>query len=365
MTDRGRSNLWIINFDGSEHRPLTSGNQNYSSPRWSPDGSKLLYVLSSDGSSQIYLRWMDTGQTAKLTNLTKSPSGLSWSADGKWIAFSMMVKAEKKPFAEMPAKPEGADWAKPARVIQKLRYRADGAGYLEDGYTQLFTLPVDGGTPRQITSGDFNHGGAPSWTLDSKTLIFSANRHANWEFEPLNSEIYEVSLADGVIKALTNRNGPDNSPVVSADGKKIAYLGFDDQHHGYHVTKLYVMNRDGSNSKLISGDLDRRVGRPQWSGQGNGIYFQYDELGNTKIGYASLTGKTQTLTGDVGGLSLGRPYAGGVYSISKKDRFAFTHSRPDHPADVAVGKKGSDSRRITKLNDDLFGHKKLGADLTD
>jgi len=265
MTDRGRSNLWIINFDGSDHRPLTSGNQNYSSPRWSPDGSKLLYVSSSDGSSQIYLRWMDTGQTAKLTNLTKSPGGLSWSADGKWIAFSMMVKAEKKPFAKMPPKPEGADWAKPARVIEKLRYRADGTGYLEDGYTQLFTLPVDGGTPRQITSGDFNHGGAPSWTPDSKTLIFSANRHANWEFEPLNSEVYQVSLADGAIKALTDRNGPDNSPVVSADGKKIAYLGFDDQLHGYHVTKLYVMNRDGSNSKLISGNLDRRVGRPQWS----------------------------------------------------------------------------------------------------
>lgn len=361
MTDRARSNLWIINFDGSDHRPLTSGNQNYSSPRWAPDGSKLLYVSGSDGSSQIYLRWMDTGQTAKLTNLTKSPSGLSWSADGKWIAFSMMVKAEKETFAKMPPKPEGADWAKPARVIEKLRYRADGRGYLEDGYTQLFTLPVDGGTPRQITSGDFNHGGAPSWTPDSKTLIFSANRHANWEFEPLNSEIYEVSLTDGAIKALTDRNGPDTSPVVSADGKKIAYLGFDDQLHGYHVTKLYVMNRDGSNRKLISGDLDRRVGRPQWSRNGKGIYFQYDDKGNTKIGYATLTGNIQTLTGDVGGLSLGRPYAGGAYSISKKGRFAFTHSRPDHPADVAVGKKGSDSRRITKLNDDLFGHKKLAA----
>ena len=361
MTDRARSNLWIINFDGSDHRPLTSGNQNYSSPRWSPDGSKLLYVSGSDGSSQIYLRWMDTGQTAKLTNLTQSPSGLSWSADGKWIAFSMMVKAEKEPFVKMPPKPEGADWAKPARVIEKLRYRADGEGYLEDGYTQLFTLPVDGGTPRQITSGDFNHGGAPSWTPNSKTLLFSANRHDNWEFEPLNSEIYQVSLADGAIKALTDRNGPDTNPVVSADGKKIAYLGFDDQLHGYHVTKLYVMNRDGSNSKLISADLDRRVARPEWSGDGKGIYFQYDDRGNTKIGYASLTGTTQTVTGDVGGLSLGRPYAGGVYSISKKGRFAFTHSRPDHPADVAVGKKGSASQRITKLNDDLLSHKKLGA----
>ncbi|MCG8607095.1 S9 family peptidase [bacterium] len=361
MKDRRRTNLWIINYDGTGHRPLTSGNRNDFSPRWSPDGDRLLYASTADGSNQLYMRWMDTGQTAKLTNLTSSPGGLSWSPDGKWIALSMLVKESPPPFAEMPAKPEGAEWAKPARVIRKLQYRADGRGYLEDGFTHLFVLSAEGGTPRQITSGEFNHGGAPSWTPDSRTLIFSANRHDDWQFEPLNSEIYEVALADGSFKALTDRYGPDASPVVSPDGKKIAYLGFDDKHEGYQVTKLYVMNRDGSDSKLITGDLDRGVGRPRWSGDGKGVYVQYDTEGNTRIAYVGLNGKVQDLASDVGGLSLGRPYAGGMYSVSPNGRFAFTQNRPDYPADLAVGRKGAPNKRLTMLNADLFGHKELAA----
>ncbi|MFQ5674813.1 MAG: S9 family peptidase, partial [bacterium] len=361
MSDRRHSNLWIINLDGTEHRPLTSGNNNYSSPRWSPDGSKLLYVAKVDGANQIYMRWMDTGQSAKLTNLTKSPNGLVWSPDGKWLAFSMFVKAATEPFAKMPAKPEGAEWAKPAKVIQKLQYRADGQGYLEDGYTHLFVLPAEGGTPRQVTSGNFNHGGSPVWSRDGKSLVFSANRHDGWEYDPLNSEIYEVSLTDGDIKALTDRKGPDTNPAISPAGRQIAYLGFDDRLQGYQVTRLYVMNRDGSGSHLVSKEFDRDVGRPTWSRDGKNIFFQYDDKGNTKVGYTSLTGTVQTLVGNVGGLSLGRPYAGGMYSVAGNNWVAFTHSRPDHPADVAIAQRGSShSLRLTRLNDDLLAHKQLG-----
>jgi acylaminoacyl-peptidase len=361
MKDRRRSNLWIINYDGSEHRPLTTGNENDFLPRWSPDGTRLLYVSRSNGSTQLYLRWMDTGQTAKLTNLTKSPSGIAWSPDGKWIAFSMLVPEPTKPFAEMPVKPKGAEWAKPPKVIDKLLYRADGRGYLEDGYAQLFVLPAEGGTPRQITSGPYNHGGRLAWTPGGKSIIFSANRHEDWQYDPLNSEIYEVSLADGSIAALTDRQGPDRNPVISQDGKQIAYLGFDDKLQGYQVIQLYLMNRDGSGKRLIAKDFDRDVRRPIWSRDGKGLYFQYDDQGNTQIGYVSLSGAVQTLARDVGGLSIGRPYSAGSFSVARDGRFAYTHSRPNHPADVAVGRKGAAAvKRITRLNEDLFGHKELG-----
>ncbi|MCP4895439.1 MAG: S9 family peptidase, partial [bacterium] len=109
MTDRRRSNLWIINSDGTDHRPLTTGNENHNTPRWSPDGNRLIYVSREDDTSQIYCRWMDTGQTAKLSQLTSSPRGISWSPDGKSIAFSMLVPASSKPFASMPPKPKGAE----------------------------------------------------------------------------------------------------------------------------------------------------------------------------------------------------------------------------------------------------------------
>jgi Tol biopolymer transport system component len=291
MKDKKRSILWIVGFDGNDLRPLTSGSANDFSPRWSPDGKRLLFASSAEGSVQIYVRWLDTGQTAKVTSVQKSPTSMSWSPDGKWIAFAMLVPEETKPFAEMPAKPESAEWAKPAKVIQKLLYRADGEGYLEDGYSQVFVVTADGGTPRQLTHGAFNNAGPLSWTPDGRSIVFSANRHDDWEYDPLNSEIYEVSLAEGTIHALTERKGPDQSPTVSPDGRFIAYTGFDDKEQGYQVTRLYVMNRDGTNARLISGGLDRDVEEPKWSQDGGGLYFQYDDQGNTKIGLITLDGK--------------------------------------------------------------------------
>src|SRR5579862_9784660 len=68
-TDEKYSNLWIINYDGSGDRPLTAGNHLDSSPRWSADGIRVLYASDADGSTQLYVRWMDSGQTTKITNL--------------------------------------------------------------------------------------------------------------------------------------------------------------------------------------------------------------------------------------------------------------------------------------------------------
>ena len=361
LADRRRSNLWLVKSDGSDARPLTSGSRNDFSPRWSPDGKRLLYASAAEGSVQLYLRWMDTGQTARLTQLTRSPSGVTWSPDGQWIAFRMLVPETPEPLAQLPAKPEGATWAKPPKVIRRLQYRADGEGYLEEGYTQLFVLPAEGGTPRQLTQGRYDAGSA-TWTPDSRFLIFTSNRRPEWEYDPLNSEIYELSLAEDAIRALTNRQGPDTSPRVSPDGSKIAYLGFDDRYQGYQVSHLYVMDRDGSNKRSVAPDFDRDVENIYWGADNQGLFFQYDDEGNTKIAYVALDGRIRILASDVGGLSLDRPYEGGAYSVASDGRFAFTLSRPDHPADVAVGdKSGKTVRRLTRLNDDLLGHKTLAS----
>ena len=56
MNDRNLSNLWIVNFDGSQNRPLTTGEQNDRSPKWSHDGSKVAYMSNKSGKSELYLR---------------------------------------------------------------------------------------------------------------------------------------------------------------------------------------------------------------------------------------------------------------------------------------------------------------------
>ena len=91
MKDRERSSLWIMNADGTALRPLLAPGRDAASPRWSPDGSRLLYVTEVEGRSEIVLRWMDRGEEARLTHLAKGPGGLAWSPDGQWIAFTMFV----------------------------------------------------------------------------------------------------------------------------------------------------------------------------------------------------------------------------------------------------------------------------------
>ncbi len=359
MKDTWRSNLWIIRSDGTDNRPLTTGVANASSPRWSPDGTRLLYVSNEDGQAQLYLRWMDSGQTAMLTHLTHAPGGISWSPDGKWIALTMFVEAPSESMVTLPRKPDGAEWADPPKLITKLRYRADGRGYLDDGFVQVFVLPAEGGTPRQLTSGPFDHTGTPSWTPDGQSLIISANRHEDHEYDPANSEVYEVSVADGTTRALTDRQGPDSNPVVSPDGKRIAYLGYDDRLQGYQITRLYVMDRDGGNSKMLSSGLDRSIQNPQW--RGREIYFQYDDHGDTRIGHVSLDGDLHPSDAEhVGGLSIGRPYSGGDYTVSADGLMAFTYSLPEFPADLAVQRAGETPHRLTSLNEDLLDHKSLG-----
>ena len=357
MTDRSRTALWVVGTDGSNHRAITDGSGAVSSPRWSPNGNRLLYVASDDGANQLFVRWMDTGQTAELTNVTESPGNIAWSPDGEWIALTMFVPEPAPAFAKMPPRPEGAEWTAPPRVISKLRYRADGRGYLPDGHTHIFVLPADGGTPRQLTSGPYDHGGGLSWSPDSRSIVFSANRGAP-DFDVRDSNVFEVSVESGELSQLTERFGPDGGPVVSPDGSRIAYTGFDDRHQGYQVTRLYVMNRGGSGSRRV-GALDRDAGGLNWAADGQSLFIQYDDQGTTRVARITLNGDVTDLAADVGGVALGRPYGGGSYTVARDGRFAFTVNSPMRPADVAIGGRGAEPRRITDLNEDLLAHKKL------
>src|SRR5439155_7788199 len=135
------------------------------------------------------------------------------------------------------------------------------------------------GTPRQLTTGDYHVGGRPVFTPDGRAILIAGNRHPDWEYEPNDSEIYEVAVADGAIRALTDRRGPDLAPAISPDGRTIAYLGFDDRYQGYQVTHLYLMNRDGTGAHPLTGAYDRDVHGPVWSAHGKGLFGATDDRG--------------------------------------------------------------------------------------
>src|SRR6266568_3896114 len=114
-----------------------------------------------------------------------------------------------------------------ARDLFGLRV-AYGEGYLKPGYRHIFAVSADGGSPRQITFGRFDDQGPIAFDNDGRSILFTTNRMDNWERDPNQRDIYRVSIAEGTPTRLTRRVGPDESPVMSPDGSKIAYLGYDD-----------------------------------------------------------------------------------------------------------------------------------------
>jgi len=361
MTDRAASRLWIVRVDGTGNVPLTGRDVSESDAVWSPDGSRIAFTSATLNGSEIHVYWLANGKTARLTQLQRSPRGLSWSPDGKQIAFSMLVPEESPVLVSAPAKPDDAEWADTPRVTTRLKYERDGSGYIETGYNHYFTVPAVGGSARQITSGMFHHTGAPEWSADGKALIFSGNRNENWEHEFRNSEIYRVDTDNGDVAALTDRNGPDTAPVVSPDGKKIAYLSFEDKVRTYQVTRLHVMNTDGSDKQELLPDLDRSVSGLVWSKDNRSVYFQYDNHGDTKIAVTTLTGKMRNIADDLGGTTIGRPYGGGSFSVAPSGRIAYTHVTPYRPAELAiVESRKPEPTVVTSFNEDLLSWRELG-----
>ncbi len=360
MTDRVRSNIWSVGLDGSGHRPVLSGKAQFRMPRFSSDGTRLAYLSTVEGKTQIYVRWLDSGATARVTDLKLSPSNISWSPDGKHIAFTMLAPAEGPSLFKMPAKPKGAKWAGNARVIDRMVYRIDGAGYLPSGFTQVFVVPSDGGSPRQVTSGDYNHNGAIAWTADSANILISANRSPDWEMNPRESEIYAFALDGGAVTQLTRRAGPDSNPVMSPDGSKIAYTGNDENGLSQQNADLYVMNADGSGVQNLTAGLDRGVGNVQWNAEGTGLYYSYNNSGKKLVAFTNMAGNGRIITNALGGTSLGRPYASGTYRVAPDGRVVFTRSRADRPADLAVIDRIGSVTQLTDLNEDTLGTRAMG-----
>ena len=360
MKDKSRGGLWILNIDGSSHRKLTSREVNESNARWSPDGKRIAFISSTDEGSELYMYWVSTGQIAKLSQLEMSPGNLTWSPDGKQLAFTMF-KAQNSPvIIKMPKKPKGANWAKPARVTNRLKHEADGRGYMNPGFTHIYTIPAQGGTPRQVTTGNYNHSGSLSFSPDSNSIYFSANRVKNWEYDFRNSEIYKVNIYSKKISVLTSQIGPDFSPKVSPNGKKVAFLGYKDKSQAHQNRVLYLMNSDGKRRKVVSQKFDNSISNISWDKSGNGLYCTFDDKGNSKVAYISTKGEISKLADNLGGTTIGRPYASGSYSVANDGTIAFTHTRPEYPSELAVLQVSKPPKLITNLNEDVLAHRALG-----
>ena len=349
MKDARRSALWIMDRSGDNLQPLSSGDVNENAPQFSPDGKRVAFLSGG----QLFMRFIDSGRVLQVTSETQAVEQFAFSPDGKSLAFSMRVAAQKAKAAELPTPPEGAQWAKPVSVIDRLTYRADGEGIFAPYFTQVFLVPTLGGTPRQVTTGDFNYGSFAF--AGNNTLIVSGNREADAEYQPLQTDLFELNLSSGALKRLTDRIGPDEEPSVSPDGRYVAYVGFADRDQFYQVRMLSVLDRQTGVSQVLTQDFDRDVASPNFDGSGKSIYFQFDDQGDSKVGrIASAGGKVATLAADLGGADIGRPYGVGSMMVGRTGDVVYTQGTAQRPAEVALIERKSSARRIlTDLNSDM------------
>lgn len=352
VADEWKSSIWIMNTDGERNRFLLDG----SSPRWSPDGTRLAYLNDGEpDGQQIFVRWMDAeGGTTQITRIEKAPRSIEWSPDSERIAFVQLVPKTEKWKIEMPTPPKGAKWTESPRIVERLTYRRDRQGFIEEGYRHVFVAPADGGTPRQLTIGDYNHGGdGLSWTPNGKEILFTSLRVDEWEYEWRESDIWAVRLEDKQLRQLTTRKGPDGSPSVSPDGTLVAYIGFDWTDDTYIDSRLYVMSIDGTGHRSLSDDLDRTPRGLQWGAGSSSIYFNVSDSGTSNLYRASVDGGAEAITQGSHMLS--------VSDTSSQGRAVGTLSSFHRPADIVTFDLDSAHiEQITHVNEDILADIVLG-----
>jgi dipeptidyl aminopeptidase/acylaminoacyl peptidase len=390
--NRYETSLFTVPASGSESPRRLTANIRDTSPRWSPDGTRLAFVRSVskppiEGDSggrtqppgQIYLLAMDGGEARPLTDLPHGAGAPVWSPDGRTLAFTAPVDDNKG--QEGQDKRDVQDGKQPAksdvRVITRAVYRANGnPTYVEsERHSHIFTLAVppqatDKPEPKQITSGEFDEREV-TWSRDGATIYFVSNRVPEAYYQPDDSDLYSVPAGGGGITKVASIDGGIREAAVSPDGRQIAFVGV---LHGnpvrsYSQPDLWVTDAaPGSTPKNLTASYDFDIGggiggdqaapRGQnalpivWSRDGSSLIVAAAEHGSSNLVRVSIaTGKVEPVTEGQQAIV--------AYSATPDGaRIATTISSQTNIGDLAVLDSGRGPRvkpaPITRVNEELF-----------
>jgi len=348
VEDRRRSALWIMDADGGRPRHLTEGG----SPVWSPSGARILFARGG----QLHVMYAGSREVTQITRVDEAPSSFGWSPDGARVAFSMLVPEKDSPVKiQLPERPKGAEWAPEPKVVSRLSYRRDHSGFRPKGFRHLFVVDAHGGTPRQVTEGDYDHGG-PQWSADGEELFFSGLRVEDADWKIGQSDVYAVHVRSGAVRQLTTRDGPERGPLPSPNGELVAYTRSDWEGATYHQSSLWITDPQGTFHRSLTADLDRSPRSVTWAADSSALYFTAQDQGATHLYRVDLAGSVQRLT--EGAVNFG------LSSLARDGCAYGTLSTAHEPGDVVCFRPRLDGRpafeQLTKVNDDLLEHVALG-----
>ncbi len=357
------STIWLAPAAGGEARQLTGGPKHDSHPRFSPDGTKLLFESDRSGEGQLWVLDLVAGGEAKqLTTIATGAATGIWSPDGKHVAFVSAVYPEfsDKPYAESnEANKKKAEEIEKnpvkARVFDKLFFR-HWDSWVEGKRQHLFVMPAAGGEPRDVTPGDidgyptsstFSMGDDFTFTPDSQAIIYTApaQKEEAWS---TNHDLWRVPIAGGTALNLTKDNAAaDSCPRFSPDGKWIAYRAQSKAGFEADRWQLTVMPAAGGKPRSITAAHDRSIDAFVW-GDDATIYATSERNGGVPICRVNV--KDGALTELATGGAFGSP------SISKDGKtLTATHATMNAPAEVvAIDTAAGKVHNVTNVNEKLL-----------
>jgi dipeptidyl aminopeptidase/acylaminoacyl peptidase len=353
--DKYRSHIWLVPAAGiTSPRQFTFGESKDRAPRWSPDGKFIAFVSDRDKEKkdQLYLIAIAGGEARRLTDDALKPSAPVWSPDGMLIAYTSKIATKESKAANNVR--DDSD----VKAYTRLNYKSNDEGLWDYGWRQICVLTIADGKSRQLTRGNFNHT-APTWSPDSKTLVFSANRTANADEKNI-SDLWSAPAKGGELKRLTRRKGPTLAPAFSPDGKWIAFVGHQNEYETVTEASVYVMPTRGGLAKKVTLGFDRTYGgglatdlrssehapaAPIWSQDSRTLFFVATDGGASNLYAVSSQG------GAVKPVTRGAHHIFGCSFSRAAKCFAFVASDALNPNDLFVASANGTTKRVTRVNE--------------
>jgi dipeptidyl aminopeptidase/acylaminoacyl peptidase len=374
--------IWNVIVSSGETRQLTNGPRD-SSPRWSPDGSQLVFVRSPEQAGrteppQLFMLSMAGGEAFQFTSLPRGVGGPLWSPDGKMIAFyngattEELAKAAPKSPAPPAPSPTPAERESDVRVINRAVYRANGAGYLDFKHPQhiwVVNTPKTGDdkvTPKQLTSGRYDDGGA-FWAKDNSKIYFTSDHSDEPYYDMPSTDIYSVATTGGEPLRLTSFDMNAGGFSLSPDGKQLAMVGSVAQPvKSYSQPDLWVMDlAPGAKPKNLTTNFDFDIGAgvggdntapragggslPVWSADGRSITVVFAKEGKANLGsFDAISGRQSDVT-------TGNQAVVNYRATADASKFVLLISTPTRIGDLFwLDRPGATPKQLTRLNDELF-----------
>jgi dipeptidyl aminopeptidase/acylaminoacyl peptidase len=352
--NRSQRGIWVVPTAGGEPRALITSERNDDTPRWSKDGKWLAFVSSRGGAPQIYVAAADGSNPRQVTNVPEGVSEFIWSPDGQNFAFTTDIYPDC-PTLKCSADRAAAEEASKVKAVvaDRLLFRHWNA-FKRGKRSHLFVIPVNGGEPRDLTTGDYD---VPPFSLgdptafdispDGKEIVFARNIE-QVEAISTNNDLFLVPVAGGETKRITGANpGSDTTPRYSPDGRWIAYRS--QARNGYEADRLRLMlyDRQSGAIKELTTGFDRGVGELVWAPDSRRILIVTEDRGREMIGAVSIDGGVRPL--------IEKTTSSGITLSGDGQTLVFTRSSLVMPAEVFKSTAdGAGAVQVTSLNAELI-----------